>query len=259
LGAVEEKTQQLFRDLSDCLTVGLQDYVLQMEKMSVPDFVRSANLLLDARDHLSNRPSYINMVLIDSINRALIYNLALRLSSQDIDLFELLPLVERLRQYKLAMAVFLDAISSEMGKPLLDESSVATMQDVEIYRELWPVLEGDAPLVFPQEIQNVGALTLLKSRDAGLLLWRLALTDYQINTVLPALLEYRQKAENYSIDDDYQKIKRIIGQELKHQSLGAKVSGVTLAGEGVSELLYRIRTGKLQEQLLFTVKGLPAH
>ena len=112
--------------------------------------------------------------------------------------------------------------------------------------------------MFPKEIQNVGALTLLKSRDAGLLLWRLALTDYQVNTVLPALVEYRQKAENYSIDDDYQKIKRTIGQELKHQSLGAKVAGVTLAGEGVSELLYRVRTSKLQEQLLFEVKGLPA-
>lgn len=258
LGAVEEKTQQLFRDLSDRLAVGLQGYVPQMKEMSVPDFVRSADLLLDARTHLSNRPSYINMVLIDSINRVLVYNLALRLSAQDVDLSKLSPLVERLRQYKPAMATFLNVTSTEMGKPLLDESSVATMQDVEVYRKLWPVLEGDAPLVFPKEIQNVGALTLLKSRDAGLLLWRLALTDYQVNTVLPALVEYRQKAENYSIDDDYQKIKRTIGQELKHQSLGAKVAGVTLAGEGVSELLYRVRTSKLQEQLLFEVKGLPA-
>jgi hypothetical protein len=258
LDAAEEKTQQLFRDLSYRLVVGLQGYVPQMKEMSVPDFARSADLLLDARDRLSNKPSYINMVLIDSINRVLFYNLALRLSTQDVDLPKLSPIVERLRQYKPAMVIFLDVTSTEMGKPLLGELSVATMRDVEIYRKLWPVLEGDAPLVFPKEMQNVGSLTLLNNRDAGLLLWRLALTDYQVNTVLPALVEYRQKVENYSIDDDYQKIKRTIGRELKHQSLGAEVAGVTLAGEGVSELLYRVRCGKLQQQLLFEVKGLPA-
>ncbi len=254
--ASEEKTQHLFRNLSNRLAVGLQNYVLQIKDMSGNDFVRSADLLLDARDRLSNKPSYINMILVDSINRVLFYNLALRLSAQDVDLSKLSPFVERLRQHKLAMATFLNVTSTEMGEPLLKESSVATMQDVEVYRKLWLVLESDAPLVFPKKIQNVGTLTLLKSRDAGLLLWRLALTDYQISTVLPGLVEYRQKVDNYSIDDDYQKIKRVIGQELKHQSLGATVAGVTLAGEGVSELLYRIRAGKLQEQLLFEVEGL---
>ncbi len=257
LGAEEEDVQQLFRDLSVRLAVGLRDYVPQMTEMSVSDFVMSVGLLMDARAHLSNRPSYVNMVLIDSINRILVYSLSLRLSARDADLPKMSPLIGRLQQYKLTMDTFLKMTSAEMGKPLLDESEVVVMQDVEVYRKLWRVLEGDAPLVFPKEMQNIGALTLLKNRDAGLLLWRLALTDYQVNTVLPALLEYRRKVENYSIDDDYQKIKRTIGQELKHQSLGAKVAGVTLAGEGVSELLRRIRTGRLQEQLLFEVKGLP--
>lgn len=257
LGASEEKAQQLFRDLSTRLSVGLQEYASQMKEMAVPEFLKSAELLLDARSRLSKKPSYINMVLIDSINRVLVYNLALRLSAEDVDLPMITPLVKRLQHYKPAMPSFLEVTSTEMGRSLLSEPSVGTMQNVDIYRKLWPVLEGDAPLVFPKDIQNVGTFSLLQNRDPGLLLWRVALTDYQVNSVLPSLVEYRQEVEDYSIDDDYQKIKRTIGQELKHQSLGAKVTGVTLAGQGVSELLYRVRTGKLQEQLLFEVKGLP--
>ncbi len=246
----EEEAHHLFHELASRLTIGLQAYIPQMEAMPTGEFSEIAQILLNARDRLAKVPGYINLVLVDSINRVLGHHLALRLSIQDVDLSVMAPLIEHLQRYKPSMTTFLDVASTELGHPLLDESTIGTMSDVELCRALWPLLEKDTMFMFPRKIQNAGTFSLLGQRDFGILLWRLVFTDYQNNSILPSLVEYREKVEDYSIEDGYPKIKATIGQDLKYPSFGAQVYGITLAGNGVSELLYRIRTGKWEGQLL---------
>ena len=250
----EARSQQLLRDVSRHFVTGLQQHVLLMKAMRPEEFVSDAGLLLDARDRLSACPGYVNAVVADSIDRVLFCNLVVRLAATDADLPSLAALVRRVGQRKLSMGVFIEMAGGERGGPLLDARSVGAAAGLDLFLKVWPLLEGSEWPGYPKGLGNLLTFSLFEKLDLGTLLWRLAITDYEINTLLPGLLEYRQNAEDFSTADDYQKISATIGREIKHHSLGAEIFGKSLPAGDVARMLHEVASATIERHLLFDLK-----
>ena len=240
-----------FRDLAKQFTYRLEKYTEHLQTLPLKEFVNSSALMIATRNQIVRYPSYINVVLSDTITRVLFVNIANRIVKGDQMLPAFANLVEKLIASDINIKIITKVVEMELGKSQVKEDVRISSSEEELYRILWKAIEGETPILFPEKIYLAGTYDLLESRHIGLLLWRYINTDYQVRTVLPLAIEYRSKVDVFSPNDDYKKIKGILGREIRYESLGSRIIGVKLAGEGVSDLLYRVRTDKMKNHLLF--------
>ncbi len=247
------REQARFRKLSDTLVCGLETYEAMMRTNALPAFVRQSGDLLTMRHQLERSLSYVNLVLIDSINRVLFVNLAERMIAPDTLSPDLVRLAEQLGHFHPDLEQIRVIAEKETRRSLVAREKF-TGTDKERLRLLWYALEPDTTPMFPKNVLLMGTYTLLKTQDVPVLLNRLTMSDYYIRSALPALVAYRQKAEAYSSTNDHQQIKSIMGQDTKvSQSVGAEISGTKYAASVVNDLLHDAKVGRTRKLLLFSL------
>jgi len=144
--------------------------------------------------------------------------------------------------------------NAEFNKSVLDESAYRSASSIEQLKMLWSALEPDTPLMMLKNTLDLPTFQLMKKRDIPALLNRLVMSDLYIHTLLPALVQYRQKAEAYSPTATYQQIKAVVGSEAHApESLGVVPFGVSRAASAVNYLLQDIQSGKTRKQLFFSL------
>ena len=243
-----------FRKLGELLAQSLEDYERQLQDIPSEQFCERCESLLAMRQQFLRHPSYFNLILVDSINRVLYVNLAERLALADEIAPCLLPLLGRLGSFRPDLQQLLSMTNAEFNKSVLDESAYRSASSIEQLKMLWSALEPDTPLMMPKNTLNLPTFQLMKKRDIPALLSRLVMSDLYIHTLLPALVQYRQKAEAYSPTATCQQIKAVVGREARApESLGVVPFGVSRAASAVNYLLQDIQSGKNRKQLLFSL------
>jgi len=243
-----------FRKLGELLAHGLEDYERQLQDIPSEQFCERCESLLAMRQQFLRHPSYFNLILVDSINRVLYVNLAERLALADEIAPCLLPLLGRLGSFRPDLQQLLSMTNAEFNKSMLGESAYRSASSIEQLKMLWSTLEPDTPFMMPADTLGLPTFQLMKKRDIPALLSRLVMSDLYIHTLLPALVQYRQKAEAYSPTATYQQIKAVVGREARApESLGVVPFGVSRAASAVNYLLQDIQSGKNRKQLLFSL------
>jgi hypothetical protein len=257
--------QEHFRQLALRLAEHIERYESRLESVSTDmnekQFLDTARAMLLLRDQISERPSYVNFVLVDTINRVVFVNAARRIVRRKETSAKMRKLVEHLQSFKADMKSFLSVCETELGKQLLQPEEIDVYEEDGLYRKLWAALEPETfvPSInagfFPKDIAKQGTYDMLQSQYLVVLMARLAVTDFYINFALPLTLLYKDKAATFSPEDDYQSIKQILGKEVKGPaSLGAKVFNRKPAG-AVAELLRQVRSKRIDQQLLFHLRS----
>lgn len=248
--------QATFRDISEQLAQQMEAYERDLRNLSSADFAKNARRLLAMRDHLCREPSYVNLVLLDAINRVLYVNLVTRLAASDPVTPAIAKIVDDLALCRLDLQAFRVLVETELGRSVVDGAAFATASDMERLKLLWSALEPDTQPMFPKDVQHIGTHELLKRQSLTLLLNRSIMSDFFIRSSLPAFSAYRQKAESYSSQDSYQQIKAVLGQDERvNQSVGSDLLGIRRAASVVSDVLQSLHSGRLQQQLLFTTSS----
>ena len=249
------RVQQLvFQQLSERLVHDLELFEQSLHEQGVTEFTKSIEELLSLRRHIGHNPSYINLILVDTINRIAFVNLAERLVSSKSLSPELIAGIEKLREYHPDMQQMRFLAEMETRKKLADANEYDTASDVERLKTLWTTLEPDTTPAFPKNILEIGTYQLLQNQDIPLLLNRLMMSDFYICSALPDLVRYRQNVKDFSPDDTYQQIKTVLGEETKTaESLGAQFWGQHRAASTVNEVLQGVRSGKVRSQLYFSL------
>lgn len=240
------------RKLSETLLRGLEAHETAMHTNDLTTFVRQSDALLAMRAQLQRNPSYANLVLVDSINRVLFVNLAERMTAAIPLAPDLIHLAECLAASRPDLEQLRIIAEKETGRTLVDKEKF-TGSDAARFRLLWAAVEPDTNPMFPRNAAAIGSHALLQGQEIPVLLNRLALSDYYIQSSLPALIAYRKKAQSYSLADDYQRIKSVMGQDAKvSPSLGVEIAGPKRAASAVNELLQDVRSGRVRSRLLFS-------
>lgn len=249
------RVQQLvFQQLSARLAHDIELFEQIIHEQDATEFTKSIDVLLSIRRHIGQNPSYINLILVDTMNRVAFVNLAERLVSSKSLSPDLVASIEELSGYHPDMRQMRYLVEMETRNMLADAVEYDTVSDVDRLKALWAALEPDTTPAFPKNIHQIGTYQLLQIQDIPLLLNRLMMSDYYIRSALPDLVQYRQKAKGFSPDDTYQQIKAVLGEETKTaDSLGAQFWGQHRAASTVNEVLQGVRSGKVRSQLYFSL------
>lgn len=250
----QEYQQVEFRKLCGLLAHGLERHETQLRGRPLPEFCESVQSLLSMRQHIAHNPSYLNLVLIDTINRIVYVNLSERLAHVENLSPCLLTLANSLGEFRTNLIQLLTISKEELNYIMVDEAVYSSASNAKRLSMLWSAVQPGTRIMFPKNPLNLGTYQLMEKQDIPVLLTRLVLSDLYIHSLLPALILYRQNAELYSPIDSYQQIKAILGRETKvKESLGAETFGVSRAASAVNYLLQDIQSGKTRKQLLFSV------
>lgn len=248
----QQKHQASFRQMSFDLIHFVEDFCKHLPDSDMDVFLKKANSLLNIRNAITHNSSYVNWVIADTIHRELYVNLISRylLESAKADA-DLSNIVSSLSSQKLNISLFLKIARHELGMPILSRSETIGT-GVEVYRRLWKKLEPNSIVIMPERMDMASSYDMLRGQYISLLLWRLMVSDAYINTYLPLVEEYTAKVESHSIDDEYSKIKKVIGRSLHgKESLGSRVMGMRAAAVIFSDLMKSVKATSLKQELLY--------
>jgi len=202
--------------------------------------VTSVGQLLATRDWLAGSPSYQNYALIDTINRQALVRLVELLGNPDVDSAEVTRGLKALGEFHFDPAGWRTMLEEEKGATVDDDARefgvVQKTRQAKMRDRAWA-----------RGFDSYRTSILLKEQDFTTLGWRMAGTDYYLSSILPALLEYWQKADAPSVNDDYAKIRSVLGKEtLVSKSIGAEFLERSRAAAAVDEILQQVKSHKLR-------------
>ena len=259
LPASNRVQQAVLMKLADRVAHDIELYEKDLQEQDAGAFTKSVHDLLSLRRVLGQSPSYVNLILVDTIDRVIFVNLAERLASSESTSPELIALVESLQENRPDMRQFKLLAEMETRRKLTDDVKYEAASDVERLELLWTALEPDTTPAFPRNILQAGTYQLFKNQDIPLLLNRVMMSDYYIHSALPDLAAYRQNTKTFSPRDTYQQIKAVLGEDTKTpESLGSQYWGERRAAGVVSELLEKVQSGKVRSQLYFSLPAIQA-
>jgi hypothetical protein len=249
-------------------------------------FYSTIKSLLSLRDQVGRRPTYVNCVLADTINRVVWINLVKRLQIGDGVPAELASLVDHLGLYKTSVDTLVKVVERELGESLVDDQEVKQLtqeliEDWDRYRKPQgrPLL--DAPEIerfravgvyhsalrtLERERSNEDPLSalpesLVDSAGFSWFLRRHAVSDLNIQTALPLAVLYKRTVGQVTEADDHAKVKAVLGEKLDQQrSWGAEVLYGRLGLEdAVWRVFYKARIGDLDNQLMISKPQAPQY
>lgn len=251
-----EMNQAELRKLCELLAHGLEKYEQNLKDWPLMPFCQGCDALLIMRQHISNHASYMNLILTDSIDRVLYVNLAERLAREEPISPLLITLMKRVGQKSKPDLMKVRAMIGHESKGfVIDDVVFQAASEYKRLEILWSALSPDRPVLYVPNPMNCPAYTLFKTQDFLALLNRLAFSDFYIRTLIPALLDYREKAERFTALAKHQDIETVLGRETKApESLGSFPFGISWSSSAVDTLLRDIRSGKTRRTLAFSIE-----
>lgn len=281
--SAESLRQRKFREIAIQLTKKLEAYQERIPQMSFKKFCQSVDCLLILRDRIGKHQSYINLVLVETINEVLVVHLAKRLVEKNDDLETMKYYIQKLQSFRIFMQDVISMIEEEENKKLFDESRIQKLlptilklytnkeakqcvddvlktenkdlSEADLCRKIWFIIAPDSLIMAPKGLERCyNVYKLLQYRDFSVLLCRYVFLDFPIGLGLKYTAIYKEKVKTLSEKDTYQKIKQVLGEELSSQkTLGSDVwgGGPYPAAGAVSELLYDVRSGEMIDEALF--------
>jgi hypothetical protein len=244
--------QEEYRKLGTALLRQLEQYELNLKDLPPEQFCEQAEALFPMRKHLLKNPSYINLILADTINRVIYVNLAERLARLGEVPSCYQPLLGQLDEYRTDLLQLLPIINAELNTNLVDEVAYQTATNEDRLRMFEKPFENEYLLILPKNGHHAFNYRLVLKQNLQVLLSRLVLSDYSIHTCLPSLARYRKEAKDYTIPYDFPKLEAVLGIETKAPaSIGGTRLGV-YAATSTAGFLKIIQSGKMRFMLYFT-------
>lgn len=248
-----------FRPLAELIAHRLEEFERTLPHIPPEDFYEFAEPLLSMRKEFMRHPSYINLILVDSINRILWVNLAEKLALSDEISPDLVDFSKSLGSFRPSLISLGVITENELNIPIVHTSEYLTASDDERLKMLWSCLDSaeDSFIMLPKEPFDLPTYQLMRKQNMAALVLRLVISDLYINSLLPTLIHYRNKDENYSPNVQYQHIKSILGRDAPTpHSLGVEPFGASSAASSLSYFLRDILSGDMRAQLLFSLDHL---
>jgi len=206
------------RKLAETILTGLKSYQKKLAKLSVDEFAKAVNQLLDLRDWLSE-PGYANISLQLVIENVVTLRITERVVAHNEDLKILHRLMERNNQWKHEWKTVCQMIEEEENKKQFDYAAMERMTKANIYRpfrnlppsQLIPLYHRYDPekAMFGTEnssdAQNF--LWLFQKRNVNGFLHFLFMEEFNGRTCLPGLILFKERGGNFEgkWKDDFDK------------------------------------------------------
>lgn len=222
----------------------INDTVNSLDSVSGENAIAGIEELLDTREWIAVSPSYQNYALIDTINRHVLVRLLELLTNQEIDSALVVRNLRILSNFGFDSVAWLTMLDEEKGAAVdSDAKDYGAFQQSNQQR----VLER-AGL---RDLTEYHTEQLLKGHNFAALGWRMVVMDYHLRSVVPALLEYWQKAKAPAATDEYSAIRSELGVDaLVPESVGAGYLERRRSSAAVYEILVHARNGKIRRHIL---------
>jgi len=240
-----------FAKLTQCLVSIIEEFSLRLQQTGEKEVVAGVTELLVTRDWIAESPSYQNFILIDSINRHSLLRLLELLKGESPNVSEITKGLLALRRYQLDSAEWGAMLQEETGRHSEDNAERGSSEPAQAAERLRRIQRVHFPskeiwtLHSPSDYKTV---KLLSDQDFAPLAMRMIGTDYYINSVVPALIEYLTKADSPNSSDSYERIRDVLGKDtLVPDSIGARFTERRRASAAVEELFHEINTGTIRK------------
>ncbi len=201
------------RKSAEMLFTQLKSYQRLLKEMPLDEFARAVNKLLDLRDSLA-QPAYGNMVLQLCIERIVTFRIVERVVTRNEDLKVWETLMRRNNEWKHEWRTICQMIEEEEGKKQFDYAAMEEMPKWELYnppslgwddKQQKPIenpklLFGryDLDKLFDREHREEMTIQgILQKRSFNGFLHFLTLEEHGGRAILPGLILFRQRGENF--------------------------------------------------------------
>ncbi len=253
LSSQEKQLNAKFRALSRSLLDKLDHYYKEIESSTDAEFSSKITPLIELRDKIAKKPSYVNYILVDHINRILVVNTAERLVKST----PLPPGIEEIVSNVCNFTVDVDIIKNIFEKEnaqTYNLNSTNTPQKIK-YEKLWDKIEPGTDFIYPKSCGLAISYKMIDSENIELIPWRMIITEAYY-AALPYMLEYREKTADYSSKDKFTKICQVMSKK-RIESLPGFIKAVKWYSPAsfVSQTIYYTRINQMKDILDFNIRA----
>lgn len=264
--------QNATSDLEGAVIRQLRSYAVSLPGLTTADCKKVAgnvSLLQDFRDLVWEKPNYLDLLLVDTINRVVFVCLARQIVSARQVCPEVKTQVQRLHGFALKPSKLALALDGEPVQPGgtassndafvipafetgLREQTARDRKNEQELREFYRLLMKTTGTTCLNDAMTKpmvgGRKPILETRDFPALLMMMWHTEQYIHVSLPLLAVYVEKCPDFSLDDDFTKIENVLNlSESDRQQYGSYLASATPGTEDeVRRLLDQVRLGTLE-------------
>jgi len=244
-------TEQSFKVVQEVLTqlLNYRATAPTLAEDSEADFIRNLGLLQDFRDYLASEKGYANALLSDVLNRLIFVNLSSRLIQDRSVSTSLQKQMSRLTDFRMSPWKLAENLKGEVVGQLTLTTSTNNQDACKAFAELLQQSAGASDPVGAMSKAVSGSYgKLLEKRNVTALLMCWLRTDSLIHLSLPLLVQYIQKNPDFALNDDYQKIKKVLAlDEEKRKWFGSRLNPCHPGSEGdVQRLIRAVASSQLE-------------
>ena len=252
LSSQEKQLNAKFRALSRSLLDKFDNYHKEIESSTDAEFSSKITPLIELRDEIAKKPSYVNYILVDHINRILVVNTAERLVKST----PLPPGIEEIVSNVCNFTVDVDIIKNIFEKENAQTYNLnsTNFPQKSKYERLWNKIEPETDYIYPKNTHLSLSYLMIDSENINLIPWRMMITAPYIAS-LPYVLEYRKKVSDYSPDNKFPKICQVMSKK-RIESLPAIIKRLSFFSPAsfVSKTMHRVRTGVIKDLLDYNMR-----
>jgi len=267
----QEKNRQL---IASSVIHDAQKLVQGMETSSEKQFWLRVNTCLHIRDDALKNADYVSLVLADALTRAIAVALCQELGREVVLSRQFHESLAKLHGFQLPVLKWCAIAHNEFG---IKEESIVGVQraatDEDAFKLLWRVISSNDDFGIPSNVEKSSSLNLLRDPNLTLLLHRVIRTDILVKTLVVAV-DYKMRTNNFTIDDEEEKIatkisapisqtrysirkdgvhKKDVPLDPQKYTLGERILGLQVSYPEVARLLLAIKCKSIDKQLFYDI------
>jgi hypothetical protein len=248
----------------------LRSYPVSLPGLTITDGKTVANnvsVLQDFRDLLTEKPNYVDLLLVDTINRVVFVCLSRHIISARKVCPDVKAQVQRLHGFALKPSKLAFALD---GEPVRSAGAASSNSEAFVFpafetglrkqtargreneqelREFYRLfMKASGATCLNDALTKPRGSALLETKDFPALLMLMVISEQYIHVSLPLLAAYVEKCPDFSLDDDFSKIETVLNlSDADREQYGSYLAAATPGIEGeVRRLLDQVRLATLE-------------